>query len=252
MSKLFPHSSVLEGVKELYLEAAHQNGDMIDPDLQTGLGVLFHLSGEFNRAIDAFNAALTVRPEVRTQQETTARFSVQTKFHKLYFLCFCSTYFPYILWLKVVRTNDTLLIISQYLNQKHEFLNSNKWKLLFGQFGLFYREAHEHLSVILHIMVPDPPPIKNIGILCPWDLSWLLVISLCHQDYSLWNRLGATLANGDRSEEAVEAYTRALEIQPGFIRSRYNLGISCINLGAYRWAWPKAQNQESHFWVDSE
>ena len=103
-------------MKELYLEAAHQNGDVIDPDLQTGLGVLFHLSGEFNRAIDAFNAALTVRPE----------------------------------------------------------------------------------------------------------------------DYSLWNRLGATLANGDRSEEAVEAYTRALEIQPGFIWSRYNLGISCINLGAYR------------------
>ncbi|KAH0624179.1 hypothetical protein JD844_007661 [Phrynosoma platyrhinos] len=116
MSKTANESSLLEEVKELYLEGAHQNGDMIDPDLQTGLGVLFHLNGEFNRAIDAFSAALTVRPE----------------------------------------------------------------------------------------------------------------------DYSLWNRLGATLANGDRSVEAVEAYTRALEIQPGFIRSRYNLGISCINLGAYR------------------
>jgi len=34
--------------------------------------------------------------------------------------------------------------------------------------------------------------------------------------------------------QAVQAYRRALELNPGFIRSRYNLGISCINLGAQR------------------
>lgn len=48
-----------------------------------------------------------------------------------------------------------------------------------------------------------------------------------------WNRLGASLANGNRSTEAVTAYQRALAIQPGFIRARYNVGIICINLKAY-------------------
>ncbi|XP_026724685.1 peroxisomal targeting signal 1 receptor [Trichoplusia ni] len=52
----------------------------------------------------------------------------------------------------------------------------------------------------------------------------------------LWNRLGATLANSDRSEEAVDAYHKALHLEPGFIRARYNVGITCMNLGAHRQA----------------
>ena len=50
----------------------------------------------------------------------------------------------------------------------------------------------------------------------------------------MWNRLGATLANGSRSEEAVDAYHHALQLFPGFIRARYNLGITCVNLGAHK------------------
>ncbi|KAI5970486.1 PEX5 [Candida margitis] len=53
-------------------------------------------------------------------------------------------------------------------------------------------------------------------------------------DPILWNRLGASLANSNRSEEAVEAYFKALQIQPTFVRARYNLGVSCINIGCYK------------------
>lgn len=54
------------------------------------------------------------------------------------------------------------------------------------------------------------------------------------EDSRLWNRLGATLANGSKPEEAVDAYHHALNIAPGFIRARYNVGITCINLGAHK------------------
>ena len=51
--------------------------------------------------------------------------------------------------------------------------------------------------------------------------------------YILWNTLGATLANSGQNELALEKYRKALSLRPGFIRSRHNLAIGCINLGCY-------------------
>ena len=56
------------------------------------------------------------------------------------------------------------------------------------------------------------------------------------QLHLLWNRLGATLANSRRSEEAIEAYEHALQLRPNFVRARYNLGVSCINVGCFQQA----------------
>lgn len=54
-------------------------------------------------------------------------------------------------------------------------------------------------------------------------------------DYTLWNKCGATLANAtpSRSEEAIPAYLRAIELRPNYARAHLNLGISYNNLGNY-------------------
>ena len=53
------------------------------------------------------------------------------------------------------------------------------------------------------------------------------------EDWLLYNRVGATMANSGRAEEALQYYYRALELNPTYIRARFNLGISCINLRRY-------------------
>ena len=50
------------------------------------------------------------------------------------------------------------------------------------------------------------------------------------QDWQLYNRVGATLANSGHADEALQYYYRALELNPAYIRARFNLGISCINM----------------------
>ena len=45
-------------------------------------------------------------------------------------------------------------------------------------------------------------------------------------NYSLWNKLGATLAHLGKTEEALEAYYKSLEIKPNFVRVWANLGIA--------------------------
>lgn len=53
-------------------------------------------------------------------------------------------------------------------------------------------------------------------------------------DELMWNRLGASLANSNRSEEAIQAYHKALALKPSFVRARYNLAISSMNIGCYK------------------
>ena len=53
------------------------------------------------------------------------------------------------------------------------------------------------------------------------------------RDYQLRNKLGATLANGNRSDEALPLYKVALSLKPKYARGWLNMAISHSNLHNY-------------------
>mmetsp|Transcript_89122 Transcript_89122/g.157918 ORF Transcript_89122/g.157918 Transcript_89122/m.157918 type:complete len:548 (-) Transcript_89122:73-1716(-) len=52
-------------------------------------------------------------------------------------------------------------------------------------------------------------------------------------DHTAWNKLGATLANSGKSEQAVVAYHQGLQLKPNYARSWSNLAIAHANLGQH-------------------
>ncbi|EGR28043.1 hypothetical protein IMG5_184450 [Ichthyophthirius multifiliis] len=64
-------------------------------------------------------------------------------------------------------------------------------------------------------------------------LSFKNVLQIDPNNYSLWNKLGATLAQLGRADEAIEAYHRALELKPNYVRVWVNLGIAHAYKGDY-------------------
>lgn len=110
----------------------------------------------------------------------------------------------------------------------------------------FYTEAWSRHSRVVDMFLqaaqlkpedPDPEVQTALGLL--YNLSYeydravdcfKAALTKRPSDYNLWNKLGATLANSNRGEEALGAYFKALEGKPTYVRARANLGISFLAL----------------------
>lgn len=49
----------------MYIKAAQRQPLDVDYEVQSGLGILFNLSGQYGKAADCFRSALSVKPNVR-------------------------------------------------------------------------------------------------------------------------------------------------------------------------------------------
>lgn len=142
-------------------------------------------------------------------------------------------------------TNQTLL---RYLSRSHPHLvpssefptlpdeRTNPWARLDYVRNLFLKAVREDAAA----QRMDADLQVGLGLLFYSSSSYeqardcfRAALSVRPDDWQLWNRLGATLANGGNPELATEAYHKALELRPTFTRAIYNLSVSCLNLGAH-------------------
>lgn len=78
------------------------------------------------------------------------------------------------------------------------------------------------ITGVLHNLMADYPAAAS---------ALRTAVELSPGDARLWNKLGATLANGGAGREALLAYRKAVDLDAGFIRAWVNVGTAYANEG---------------------
>jgi len=115
--------------------------------------------------------------------------------------------------------------------------------------GYFFKQYHiavTNMFIEAARMKPDEPDADvqtALGLLYNLSMEYdravdcfKAALHVRPDDCLLWNKLGATLANSNRSAEALGCYFNALKIKPTYVRARANLGISFMALKEYKTA----------------
>uniref|UniRef100_A0A2P2I296 Peroxisomal targeting signal 1 receptor n=1 Tax=Hirondellea gigas TaxID=1518452 RepID=A0A2P2I296_9CRUS len=138
---------------------------------------------------------------------------------------------------RLLAENDKSSLDIVQTNSHNNDRDLSKRMIIDGQ-SLFLQTANQGSKV--HAGV-DPEVQCGLGLLFHIDHDYdkaidcfRAAVSSDPQNPRLWNKLGATLCTNNEPEEAVAAYQRALQLSPGFIRCRYNLGVACMKMKSYR------------------
>uniref|UniRef100_A0A0K0EMB8 TPR_REGION domain-containing protein n=1 Tax=Strongyloides stercoralis TaxID=6248 RepID=A0A0K0EMB8_STRER len=136
-------------------------------------------------------------------------------------------------WLQA-HTNRPISPTTDNIQLRSSFLNRNKFESVEKEFLDVARKNSGQIDVELQNALGI---LYNIGNNYSRAIDSLkLAVSSRPDDPRLWNRLGATLANDDKTTEAISAYRQALNLFPTYVRARYNLGISCMHLNSFEQA----------------
>lgn len=133
-------------------------------------------------------------------------------------------------------------MLSKWIETKYpDIVTAPNVKVEEDRFNLNKAVTQHFLQIANQLSTVDPDVQLGLGILFyaneDYDKTidcFKAALTVKPDDELMWNRLGASLANSNRSEEAIQAYHRALQLKPSFVRARYNLAVSSMNIGCYK------------------
>jgi len=142
--------------------------------------------------------------------------------------------------------DEALDTLKAWLESHPEYQNIRIPSPDFAKDGYNFKSYHDSvtdgfiMAANLRPNEPDPDVQTALGLLFNLSMDYdkavdcfRAALTMRPDDYQLWNKLGATLANSNHSDEALGCYYKALQIKPSYVRARANLGISYMALKDY-------------------
>jgi len=142
--------------------------------------------------------------------------------------------------------DEALAILKSWLQSRPEYSHLHFQEPDYAREGYNFRNYHNSVTdtfiqaAQMNVDEPDPDVQTALGLLFNLSMDYdkavdcfKTALSVRPDDYLLWNKLGATLANSNHSDEALFCYFRALKTKPSYVRARSNLGISFMALKEY-------------------